>query len=69
MTTPLLILAAAAVWAAGLALVVALCRMAAQGDQWKDDFSLERAALQLPRSSPGKRLLPGPNRLRDLEGV
>jgi hypothetical protein len=43
MTTPLLILAATAVWSVGLMLVVALCRSAAQGDQWKDDRSFERA--------------------------
>ena len=67
--TMLMIVAAGGIWAAGLVLVVALCRSAAHGDQWKDDFSLERATLQLPGSRPGKRLRPKGNRLRDLEGV
>ena len=41
--TTLMILAGAAIWVLGLALVVALCRSAAHGDQWRDDRSLERA--------------------------
>lgn len=47
--TTLMILAAGGIWAAGLVLLVALCRSAAYGDRWRDDRSLERAALQYDR--------------------
>ena len=47
--TTLMILAGAAIWLLGLALVVALCRSAAHGDQWRDDRSLERAVTPARR--------------------
>ena len=54
--TTLMILAGAAIWVLGLALVVALCRSAAHGDQWRDDRSLERAvATPAPAPAPARR--------------
>ena len=67
--TTLLILAAVGIWAAGLTLVIALCRSAAYGDQWRDDFSLEHATQQFPGPGSRKRFTRRRNHLRDLERV
>lgn len=63
--TTLMILVAGGIWAAGLVLVIALCRSAAYGDQWSDDHSLERAAQQYDR----QRRPAGRDRLRHRELV
>ncbi len=65
--TTVLILAALGIWAAGLTLVLAMCRAAAQGDMWRDDRSLELAAQQFPGPRPGKRFVRRGDALRHLE--
>jgi hypothetical protein len=65
--TTLMILAAVGTWSAGFALVIAMCRSAALGDEWRDDGSLERALQPLPRRRPRQRRAPRCNLLRDLE--
>lgn len=67
--TTLMILTALGIWAVGLTLVIALCRSAAYGDQWRDDRSLERATQQFPRAGSGQRFTPRRNRFRHLERV
>ncbi len=65
--TTLLILAALGIWAAGLTLILALCRSAAHGDNWRDDRSLELATQQFPRPRPRQRFVRRGDRLGHLE--
>ena len=67
--TTLMILAALGIWAVGLTLVIALCRSAAYGDQWRDDRSLERATQDFPRVRSRQRFTRRRNRLGHLERV
>lgn len=67
--TTLMILLALGIWVVGLTLVIALCRSAAYGDQWRDDRSLERATQQLPGVRARQRRRADRDALRHLEVV